>query len=180
MGFKTRPAPDRTGAGPLRDPDEQRRESLRRIRELQSRSNRGLWHLCLFLAISLGARWDFRFLPSLPPGIRSILGTPPPSSWISVALVVYSFSAIVLILSRMMGGTGSRGGLDHVGYLTGFYVFYHFSGSLRENFWAVLAAGITILGLAAYAIWTQHSELIQEEMERLARLDKQQNPSADQ
>lgn len=179
MGSKTRPVPDRTGAGPFRPPDERRQEALQRIRALQSLSNRGLWYLCLFLAISLGARWEFRFLPSLPPGVRSILGAPPPSSWISVALVVYSFSAIVLALSRMMVGTGTRGGLDHVGYLTGFYVFYHFAGSLPENFWAVLAAGITILGLTAYGRWTHHAEQIQEELEKLNRLEKQQKPQAD-
>jgi hypothetical protein len=79
----------------------------------------------------------------------------------------------------MMSGSGNKGGLDHVGYLTGFYVFYYFAGALRENFWAVFAAGATILALVAYGIWTHHSELINEELETLARLDRRDRPSAD-
>jgi len=165
---------------PFRDPEERRRETIQRIRVLQSRSSRGLWSLCAFLAISLGARWEFRFLPSLPPGIRSILGAPPPANWISAALVVYSFSAIVLTLSRMMSGEGDRSGLDHLGYLTGFYAFYYFSGALAENFWAVFVAGVTILGLVAYSVWTHYSEQIGEETEKLARLERRDKPAAEE
>ncbi len=72
---------------------------------------------------------------------------------INTALIVYSFSAILLILSRMMGGYGAYGGIIHVGYLAAFYGFYHFAGVLDENFWAVFAAGMTILGLETYHVW---------------------------
>jgi hypothetical protein len=79
----------------------------------------------------------------------------------------------------MMSGNRFKGGLDHVGYLTGFYIFYYFAGSLRENFWAVFAAGMTILCLVGYASWTQDSELIREEREKLARLEQRDKPPAD-
>ena len=101
----------------------------------------------LFLLLSMAALSDFSFFPSFPANIRTILGRPPSVNMISAVLLLYIFSAIILILSRMMSGSGKYGGVSHVGYLAGFYFFYHFSGKLPENFWAVFAAGVTILGL---------------------------------
>jgi hypothetical protein len=89
---------------------------------------------------------------------------------ISALLILYIFSAIILILSRMMSGSGKYSGVSHVGYLAGFYVFYHFSGTLPENFWAVFVAGITILGLESYHIWIYCSEELEKERETLAAL----------
>jgi hypothetical protein len=168
MAPRSREPPRRTDPW---DREERRREVLDTIQDLQSRSNRGVWSLCLFLTVSIAARWDFRFLPALPEKVHVLLGRPPPTSWISVALVAYSFSALVLTLSRMMSGEVSRGGLAHVGYLTAFYGFYYFAGGLPDNFWAVFAAGLTILGLEAYNVWNRSSELIQEEMQKLDILD---------
>jgi hypothetical protein len=90
---------------------------------------------------------------------------------ISSVLLLYIFSAILLILSRMMSGSGKYGGIGHVGYLAGFYFFYHFSGKLPENFWAVFAAGATVLGLEGYHLWIYCSEEIEREREVLAFLD---------
>jgi hypothetical protein len=90
---------------------------------------------------------------------------------ISAVLLLYIFSAIILILSRMMSGSGKYGGIGHVGYLAGFYFFYHFSGRLPENFWAVFAAGVTIFGLESYHLWIYCSEEIAREREALALLD---------
>lgn len=128
--------------------------------------------MALFILFSIGALLDFSFLPSLDQSIRTTLGHPPPANLISALLILYIFSAIILILSRMMSGSGKYSGLSHVGYLAGFYVFYHFSGALRENFWAVFVAGITILGLESYHIWIYCSEEIVKERETLAALDR--------
>jgi hypothetical protein len=114
---------------------------------------------------------DFSFLISLDESVRATLGHPPAANLISALLILYIFSAIILTLSRMMSGSGQYSGLSHVGYLTGFYVFYHFSGTLPENFWAVFVAGITILGLESYHIWIYCSEEIEKERETLAALD---------
>jgi hypothetical protein len=61
---------------------------------------------------------------------------------------------------------------SHIGYLICFYAFYYFSGVLPENFWAVLATGMTILSLESYHIWTFSSARIREEEEQLAILEK--------
>jgi len=109
----------------------------------------------------------------LPERIHKLLGAPPPVTLISIALVVYSFSAIILILSRMTLGMNARTGFAHVGYLTAFYGFYHFARAMEENFWAVFAAGVTILGLASYHNWVQCSEKIRAEQKILVRSERE-------
>ncbi|RNC72728.1 MAG: menaquinol oxidoreductase [Desulfuromonadales bacterium] len=163
-------APDNAGTPPDRDLVKQ--ETLQRIERLRTKSSRGLWAMALFIAVSIVALNDFSLLPSLPEGIRAALGKPPSSIMISGALVVYTFSAIILILSRMMGGSEEYSGFSHVGYLTAFYGFYHFAKALGDNFWAVFAAGITILGLESYHIWNFCSEAIKREEEILAAIER--------
>lgn len=148
-----------------------RREINLEIRRLHRLSNRGLWGLALFILISLGAQ-EIRLLPPLSEGVRAVLGASPPVKLISIALVVYSFSALILILSRMMGGTDTYRGWSHLGYLSGFYTFYYYAEVLPENFWAVFAAGITILSLEYYSIWTFCSEAIRTEQELLSKLEE--------
>lgn len=132
---------------------------------------RGMWAFAAFLLISIGASNDFSFLPSLPAHMRTMLGDPPSANLISGLLVLYSFSAIILILSRMMSGGSPASGIAQVAYLAVFYGFYHLSGSLGDNFWAVLAAGITILGLESYHNRIWFTQLIREEQEKLRQLD---------
>lgn len=158
------------------DRDLVRQETLRKIATLQKRANRGLWAMALFIAISTAALWDFGFLPSIPSSIRVLLGKPPSVTMISGALVLYTFSAIILILSRMMGGSEQYSGFAHVGYLTAFYGFYHFAKALDENYWAVFAAGLTILALESYHIWNFCSEGIRKEQEVLDIIDKHRKP----
>jgi hypothetical protein len=124
-----------------------------------------LYALALFIAMSIGAMRDFDFLPALPANVHELLGQSPSADMISAALLVYSFSAIILVLSRMMSGSGKYGGLIQVAYLAGFYFFYHFSGEMEGHFWAVFAAGMTILGLESYHVWTWCAEEIRKEEE---------------
>jgi len=154
-----------------RTPEDLKQEVRKRIGRLRGRANQGLWAMALFLVISLGALKNFDFLPALPADIRQALGAAPPVNLISTALVVYSFSAIILILSRIALNSGKFGGFAHVGYLSAFYGFYHYGQELGENFWAVLAAGVTVLSLESYHIWTYHKGLIREEEEKLNRLE---------
>lgn len=151
--------------GPLR------REVQLEIRRLHRLSNRGLWGLSLFILISLGAQQNFAFWPPISDGARAVLGAAPPVKLISIALVVYSFSALVLILSRMMEGSDTYRGWSHLGYLSGFYAFYYYAEALPENFWAVFAAGFTILALEYFQIWNYCSEGIRTEKELLRKLD---------
>jgi hypothetical protein len=154
-----------TGASENRSGSQQNKD---RISQLRARPGHSLYALALFVALSIGAIRDFDFLPSFPPRIHELLGQPPSADMISAALLIYSFSAIILVLARMMSGSGKFSGYSQVGYLAGFYFFYHFSGSMDEHFWAVFAAGMTILGLDSYHVWAWCAEEIKKEEEALA------------
>lgn len=153
------------------DPVRFRKETLAKIRKLQRKFTVELLSVALFLLLSIAVLYDLAFFPSLPENIRATLGKPPSVNMIDAVLLLYVFSGIILILSRMMSGLGKYGGVSHVGFIAGFYFFYHFSGKLPENFWAVFAAGVTILGLEGYHLWIYCSEEIEREREVLAFLD---------
>lgn len=128
-----------------------RQELLKEISRLHRLSARGILALVLFLLVSIFAWWGYLFLPA-PETVSAYLGKPPPARIISLALLLYTFSAIILSLSRLAFGTEHRSSLGHAGYLTVFYLFYYFGKSLEENYWAVFCAGITILGVESYRI----------------------------
>ncbi|MEJ2200770.1 MAG: menaquinol oxidoreductase [Desulfuromonadaceae bacterium] len=153
------------------DTEPLRQEVLKEIRRLNRLSNQGLWGLAIFILISLGAQRNFDFLPPISEEVRAVLGAAPPIKLVSIALVVYSFSALILILSRMMGGSETYRGWSHLGYLSGFYIFYYYGNALAENFWAVFAAGATILSLEYYQIWTFCSEAMKTEKQLLEKLN---------
>lgn len=133
--------------------------------------------MALFIALSIGAMRDFSFLPPLSEKSRAVLGQPPSTNMISATLLLYSFSGIVLILARMMSGTKAQRGFAHVGYLGAFYGFYHFAGSLDDNFWAVFAAGMTILALNWYHLRTYSHETIRREREGEPTDDQEEGSS---
>ena len=145
-----------------------------RIRKLEAQANRGLWALVLFTAVSLWAQTGFRFVPGLPPGWKDALGSPPPPWMVSSLFVVYVFSALILGMARLAEGKAAFSGYRHVGYLTGFYVFYHVAGVLEDNFWAVLIGGFVVLGLEAYGNWTACRHRIRLERARLP--DRRDSP----
>jgi len=134
-------------------------------------SNRGLCALSLFLVLSTLA---WRGLSFLPPAeqIVAALGAPPTAQVISLVLVLYTFSAIVLSLSRMMSGIRHRSSFCHVGYLFVFYLFYYLAQGLADNYWAVFGAGFTILCMESYRIWTYCTDLIGTMTEQLAFLER--------
>jgi hypothetical protein len=162
------------------DPSRLRKEALAKIRKLQRKFTAELLSAALFLLLSIAALYDFTFFPSLPENIRLALGRPPSVNMIGAALLLYIFSGIILILSRMMSGSAKYGGVSHVGFITGFYFFYHFSGKLSENFWAVFAAGVTILGLEGYHLWIYCSEEIEKERQVLSILDAKAGAAGEQ
>lgn len=155
-----------------RDAQSQLRQGLLdEIRRLRRFSNRGLWALSLFLLLSTLAWRDFWFLPG-PQEVIAALGAPPTPLMISLVLVLYTFSAIILSLSRMMSGVRHPSSFCHVGYLAGFYLFYYFAEALSDNYWAVFGAGFTILCLESYRIWTFCSDQLGKRMEQLAFLER--------
>jgi hypothetical protein len=152
--------------------EELRQEIESRIRRLERASGHGLWGMVIFLLVSLAAFNNFAILPDLPDHIRRTLGTPPPVEMISLALVVYAFSGIVYTLARMTRDIQSYRGLMHAGFLVAFYGFYHLSGYLTDNFWAVFFAGLSVMGLENYYLWQQSSAAIRKEKAQLSKLEK--------
>jgi hypothetical protein len=144
---------------------------LDEIKSLQRFSNRGLWALSLFLLVSTLAWRNFPFL-ARPEKIVAALGPPPSAQIISLVLILYTFSAIILSLCRMMAGMRHPSSFCHVGYLSVFYFFYYLAEGLSDNYWAVCGAGFTILCMESYRIWTFCSENILKKNEQLAYLER--------
>ena len=163
-------APAETGGKELPGRENLQARIESRIRTLERTAGNGLWGTVLFLVVSFAAFDGFSILPDLPEVIRQKLGAPPPIDLISLALVIYAFSGIVLTLARMTTGTGSYRGFLHAAFFTGFYAFYHLSGGLPDNFWAVFFAGLSVMGLESYHLWTRHGAAIRKQQELLASL----------
>lgn len=126
---------------------------IKEINRLRRFSTRGILALALFLVVGILAWGGFSLLP--PPGtVTALVGKPPSASIISTVLLIYTFSAIILSLSRMAACIEHNSSFSHVGFLTAFFLFYYFDESLDDNYWAVLGAGITILGVESYRIWS--------------------------
>lgn len=143
-----------------------------RIRKLERASGNGLWSMVCFLLVSFAAFRGFSFLPELSVEMRRLLGTPPPAEMISLALVVYAFSGIVRTLARMSRNIKPFLGLMHATFFTAFYFFYHLSGALQDNFWAVFFAGISVMGLENYYLWTHSNAALHKERELLKSLQE--------
>ena len=160
---------------PSHDASRQRQEIRDRIRSLQARANRGLWAVAAFLAVSIVASRGFDLLPPLSATVREWLGIAPPVRLIQLALVIYAFSASVLTLGRMAKGEAPARGWPHLFYLASFFAFFHFAAALPDNFWAVLVAGATVLGLAAYHGWTYCSLQVRQQETLLEELERRQD-----
>ncbi|MBN2332586.1 MAG: menaquinol oxidoreductase [Deltaproteobacteria bacterium] len=153
-------------------PESRRQEIQGRIHYLTKQIRYSKWWMALFFLFSLCAAVDFRFFPPISEKTRQFLGASPSPTLISIALIVYAFSALILILGHMNTGSVRFRGWSHIGYLSAFYLFYYYTGVLRENFWPVFIAGLTILGLESYRVWSACSEAIRMEKEILASVKK--------
>lgn len=161
---QARPNPEEQQA-PGRDELRQRIEA--RIKRLERGSVSGLWSMVLFLLVSFAAYSGFSFVPDMSEETRRMLGAPPPSSLISLALVVYAFSGIVRTLARMTKNVKPYMGLMHAAFFTAFYIFYHLSGALPDNFWAVFFAGLSVMGLENFYLLSHSNDAVRRERELL-------------
>ena len=165
---------DRTGAPQVsndvdKDASTTASEAQERIRALRGRARMGAWGLAAFVIVSVLSIPDSYLLPALSEPIRRFLGAAPSSNLISIALIVYAFSALTLILARIATGSGSYKGWSHLFYISAFYIFFGFAGTLRETYWAVFLSGLLIMGLENYLVRTYVSEEIKREEGRLRR-----------
>jgi O-antigen/teichoic acid export membrane protein len=154
------------------DRDLRRRRIEARIRQLERASMSGLWAMVLFMAVSFAAFEGFSILPELTDEVREILGKPPPSEMISLALVIYAFSGIVHTLARMTRNIKPYRGFVHALFFTAFYLFYYLSDALADNFWAVFFAGLSVMGLESYYLWAHSSAEVRKEKALLASLKR--------
>nr|WP_320049751.1 hypothetical protein [uncultured Desulfuromonas sp.] len=173
MAFWRKPQSDED-ASELRSSQHRLARIQAHIDSLHRLSRQGLWGLLAFILISMVAVFlqDINILSHLSLSMREFLGKPPSPKMINIALAVYSFSALILTLSRLSDRTEVYRGWSHVGYLSGFYIFYLFSNALRVNVVAVLVAGLTILGLEYYSIWSYASDAIRRERTIMGKLSR--------
>jgi hypothetical protein len=158
---------DQTGIPRVRTEESKGGESTvsevqKRIRDLRARSRMGGWGLAAFVVVSFLSIPNSYLLPALSESVRRFLGAAPPTNLISVALIIYAFSALTLILARIAQGSGTYKGWSHLFYLTAFYIFFGFAGSLRETYWAVFVTGLLIMGLENYLVRTYVGEEIRK------------------
>jgi len=137
-------------------------EAQKRIKDLRARARMGGWGLGAFVVISVLSIPNSYLLPALSESVRRFLGAAPPSYLISIALIVYAFSALTLILARIAQGSGSYKGWSHLFYISAFYIFFGFAGTLRETYWAVFVTGLLIMGLENYLVRTYVGEEIRK------------------
>jgi hypothetical protein len=154
------------------NPGEREEQARLRIRRLERLAGRSRLALILFVVVSVAAMLHFLYLPAFPREIRAFLGAPPPTWLISVALVLYAFSALVLTLGRLTKNEEAFHGWSHLGYAGAFYFFYYYAGELAGHFWGVFAAGLTILVLENYRVGSHVDEEMKKEREVLARLKR--------
>lgn len=158
-------------------PEELRQRIEARIRRLERAPGNGLLSMVLFLLVSFFAFDSFSLFPSFSDDTRRMLGTPPSSEMISLALVVYAFSGIVRTLARMSQNIKTYRGLMHTAFFTAFYVFYQLSGALQDNFWAVFFAGISVMGLENYYLWAHSTAAAKKERALLQSMGR--NPGGE-
>ena len=116
--------------------------------ELCVLSRRGLWHLLLFLLISMAAfsGQDFDLFAALSEDLWPLLGSPPPPQLIHLGLTIYTFCALMLLPARLNSASRAQS-WAHTGYRTIFYFFYLSANTLATHFMVVFVAGLILYGL---------------------------------
>jgi len=110
----------------------------------------------LFLVIST-AFFSIRNVDLLTPlseSTRQILGQPPPPFLTGVAVGVYSVTAAILIIARIVNGTVPPRKWLSLFLRTVFYFFFAVANALPANFMGVFIAGLSLFGLEQFHLWS--------------------------
>jgi hypothetical protein len=128
-------------------------------------SRHNLWEMILFIVVSIYAYAikDLNLFNLASEPLRQILGCPPPAYMISIALVVYFASAVILTLTALLKGDPPGQKWSRIGYRSAFYFFYAFSGTIFTNFLAVLCVGLFLYGLDQCHIWVYNNRSLKDE-----------------
>jgi hypothetical protein len=144
-------------------------EVREKIMKLRASARMGAWGLVAYVIISILSIPDSYLLPALSEPVRRVLGAAPPTGLISTALVIYAFSALTLILARIAKGSGKYKGWSHLLYITAFYAFFGFAGTLQDTYWAIFVSGLLIMGLENYLVRTYVSDEVKKEERKLEK-----------
>lgn len=125
-----------------------------------------------FLLISIAALLvrDFNILEALPEQLRVILGAPPAPYLIHIVLAVSTVSALIILGGRLAEGTGPGKNWEQLAHRSAFYFFYFFSNALDQFFLVVFTAGMVVLLLEHYHIWTFYAKAIRHEKELIKKI----------
>jgi hypothetical protein len=124
-------------------------------------SRRGLWHLLLFLLLSMAAfaGQDFDLFAAVPEDFWTLLGSPPPPPLIHLVLGIYTFCAVMLLPARMNKASLMQS-WAHMAYRTVFYLFYLSANALAGHFMIVFVAGLILYGLEQSYLLLQMSKTV--------------------
>ena len=124
-------------------------------------SRRGLWHLLLFLLLSMAAfaGQDFDLFAATPEDFWALLGSPPPPAFIHLVLGIYTFCALMLLPARMNKASRMQS-WAHTGYRTVFYLFYLSANALTAHFMVVFVAGLLLYGLEQFYLFLHMSKIV--------------------
>ena len=129
--------------------------------ELCTLSRRGLWHLLLFLLLSVAAfaGQDFDLFAAVPEDFWTLLGSPPPPQLIHLVLTIYTFCALMLLPARLCRASLAQS-WAHMGYRAIFYLFYLSANALAAHFMVVFVAGLVLYGLEQSYLLLQMAKVV--------------------
>ncbi len=118
-------------------------------------TRQNLLSMILFLVVSIWAYIfkDFHLCEEVPIYLKTVLGAPPPAYLVSLSLVGYFFSTLVLTLFAITKNLEPKPQWGHLGYRLAFFGFYAMSGAIAPNFMPVLLLGLLLYALDEYHIW---------------------------
>jgi chromate transport protein ChrA len=144
----------------------------KKIDSLHAHSRQGLWHIATFILISIVALLcrDINILDHFSESVRAVLGAPPAPFLIHIVLAVSTISAVIIIAGRLGNEAEPGRNWEQLGHRAAFYVFYFFSNALDTYFMIIFAAGLLVLLLEHYHIWTYYSKAIRQEQELIKKV----------
>lgn len=143
-----------------------------KIDTLHAQSRHGLWNIVIFLIISMGALLvrDITVLEYFSENVRQILGAPPAPFLIHIVLAVSTISGLIIIGGRLANDAEPGRRWEQLGHRTAFYFFYFFSNGLSQSFMIIFLAGLSVLLLEHYHIWSHFAKAIRREQELMKKV----------
>ena len=143
-----------------------------KIDALHSQSRHGLWNITAFLLISIAALLcrDINILEFFSENARVILGAPPAPFLIHIVLAISTISGLIIISGRLANEAEPGRRWEQLAHRSAFYFFYFFSNALNQYFMVIFLAGLSVLLLEHYHIWSHYAKAIRHEKEMMKKV----------